>query len=637
MPTLAIKDFISTVKTASSGKYSKTLITFRNIALAKIKDGRQFTLGPDKGGTKVYGQNFIIGKDKKGKETFTLEYSKQKKPKLDKDGNPDTTKENISKFFKDGDFGGGGGSGGGASDTAINESLQCFYCSLLFNNSNISKLTPENCTIQNLQAQYQYCFTYAKKGADRYGTNLKKFNAELYSVAEKKTKSSNWIEDIDVKGQNVYMRIAQKLYDSAVATPFKNKTVYFHRASSWMDAIYEVKDRALKADQKLSTEAQKAPLSGLSDDKWNPGDIWLSTIGDADQNPNASGEGNSPLCYNNESKSDCSTFELLKDQVRINAKEGKLLGVSLKKTAANSAASLSQFNTKDRTQNKVVTYTGFVFGQTGNFFGSADMYLHFGSGDTMQLRSTATTSSWQGEIKGAAAAGGKIGGGGVNYYMEAILKQSIGNDAVQGVKLWSEQKTVDKAKMYELYKTYTKLQKGNFKDVLPTVRFKSDDKNLTKAYAKLKDFRLIGEDEKADDNLSNIKYDKKFKQYVVKEGSITAQEKYVNRKDFDILADNYTAKGKNASPAFYFSKYMGLLFLKALYTAKNNPMKGQKAIDEYSKQIVRYAMSNTDISSYFIKIYWIQFTLSWTFFFQIPHLTLDNTPLLVYNGTHEEW
>ena len=54
----------------------------------------------------------------------------------------------------------------------------------------------------------------------------------------------------------------------------------------------------------------------------------------------------------------------------------------------------------------------------------------------MQLRSTATTSSWQGEIKGAAAAGGKIGGGGVNYYMEAILKQSIGFDMVYMANLF---------------------------------------------------------------------------------------------------------------------------------------------------------------------------------------------------------
>ena len=47
---------------------------------------------------------------------------------------------------------------------------------------------------------------------------------------------------------------------------------------------------------------------------------------------------------------------------------------------------------------------------------------------------------------------------------------------------------------------------------------------------------------------------------------------------------------------------MGLLFLDALYTASSNKKKGQTK-DNYAKQVVRYAMSNTDISSYFIKIY----------------------------------
>ena len=184
--------------------------------------------------------------------------------------------------------------------------------------------------------------------------------------------------------------------------------------------------------------------------------------------------------------------------------------------------------------------------------------------------------------------------------MEAILKESIGFDAIKGVKDWSEKKMVDKANMYKLYTEYNKLQMGNFKDVTPIVRFKNDGKpatlKLIKAYAQLdkSQFRLLEE--------GDAEYNKNFKQYIVKEGSNTASQRYVNKKDFDILADNYISKGKNASPAFYFSKYMGLLFLKALYDAKNNPKEGQTK-DNYAKQIVRYAMSNIEISSYFIKIY----------------------------------
>jgi hypothetical protein len=586
MATLAPGDFKNTSKKkASSGPYSGK--SFQKIAALKIQSKKPFLLGSDGKKGSVFGLALTqVG------DSFFLDFTKTKKSTTPDKESPLL----ISKFFKDKDFGGGGGSGGGAADTAINESLQCFYCSILFNTS-ASKLTPSNCTPEKLAAQAKYCFTQAKKNGTKYTS--KNFVKELYEKAENKTpKASNWIEDKDSMGKNVYMRIAEKLYESNVAKPFKGKTVYFHRASPWMDAIYIVKERALDADKKLSQESRVAPLSGLSDDKWNPGDIWLSTIGDSSQNPEASGEGNSPLCYNNESKSDCSTFELLKDQVRINAKEGKLLGVSLKKVG--SSAGLVEFNTKDRTQNINVAYRDFVFGQTGNFFSSADMYLHFSTGDTMQLRSTATTKSWQGEIKGKQASGGKIGGGGLNYYLEAVLKKSIGFDSIQGVKDWSEKKIVNKRDMYILYKKYNKMQKGDFKNVLPSVRIVDNgtpaSQNLIKAYENLDNsqFRLIEEGESG--------YSKGFKQYIVKENSTTASQGYVNEKDFNILANNYISKGKNASPAFYFSKYMNLLFLDALYTASSNKKKGQTK-DNYAKQIVRYAMSNTDISSYFIKIY----------------------------------
>ena len=615
MAKLAPGDFSDSDKKASGGQFENK--TFKFIAAQKIKQQIAFTLG-DENGKKVLGFELKEVKGKKTTQYFLefadrkLSFSQQKKLQTLDPESPLL----ISKFFKDKDFGGGGGSGGGAADTAINESLQCFYCSILFN-TGADTLTPANCTEKALYAQSKYCFTYAKKGADRYGTSLKDFRKKLYDVAEnKKPTASNWIEDKNETGQNVYMRIAQGLYASAAAKPFKGKTVYFHRASDWMNAIYTVKERALDFDKTDAKEAGKAPLSGLSDDKWNPGDIWLSTIGGADQNPNASGEGNSPLCFNNEKKSDCSTFELLKNQVLKEAQEGKLLAVSLKKVGTK--ANIQEFNTKDRTNNENVIYDGFVFGQTGNFFSSADMYLHFKQKGTMQLRSTATTKSWQGEMKGALASGGKIGGGGINYYMETTLKKSIGFGEIKGAKAWSEKKIVDKGDMYDLYVTYNKKQMGDFKnvtfenknadvkdedgqwvktDIVPIVRFSIANRALAKAYDKLdkKEFRLI-------DKAKDKGYNRFFTQYIIKENSRTAKQGYVNRKDFDILAKNYTAKGKNASPAFYFSKYMNLLFLDALYTATENPQKDQ-TIDEYSKQIVRYAMSNTDISTYFIKIY----------------------------------
>ena len=157
----------------------------------------------------------------------------------------------------------------------------------------------------------------------------------------------------------------------------------------------------------------------------------------------------------------------------------------------------------------------------------------------MQFRSTASTSSWQGEVKGATAAAGKIGGGGVNFYCVDILGNTIGTKAPDSLK-WSETKFSDGSHfkdMWQLYQKYSKHSKNQFKinDPVDFATFKSK-------------------------------------------------------------ANGYISKGKNAAPAFKFSKYMGLLMLEAIFTKKKGSIK------EWSTQVLRYAMSNIDISTYFIKI-----------------------------------
>ena len=69
------------------------------------------------------------------------------------------------------DFGGGKGSGGGAAETAINESLQCFYSSILFNTS-ATKLSDKkpgfSPTMEDLKAQIDYCHTQASASGTVY-------------------------------------------------------------------------------------------------------------------------------------------------------------------------------------------------------------------------------------------------------------------------------------------------------------------------------------------------------------------------------------------------------------------------------------------------------------------------------------
>ena len=477
---------------ASGGLYAGQ--GYVDIANNKIKDKREFILGTNAQGRKVYGLRLIVDKDK-----FFLEYANSKTSKVK------TGQDIISRFFKDPDFGGGRGSGGGADDTAVTESMQCFYLSLLFN-TNVNKLDNKNTQLKDLETQKNHCYVYERS------TRLTA--KDCYDRCPE-----DWFE------KNVFIKTANAIYQSQYSKPFKGKKVYFHRGSPFMKKLYASKKRAMDFDRK-NNNPPIAPGS-FSDDKWNPGDIWMST-----QMPTAI----EPFVDNKKFKKPPVEWTTLREAV-VDKSTINTIGVSLKKVEGN--PSVVAFNTRERTHNKEVRFSGFTFGQTGDFFKSADMYMYFSDGGIMQLRATATTKSWQGEMKGKYAAAGKIGGGNINHFVEQVYGKSIGSSSMQSN--WNE--------------TYY------------------TDSNLSIMY-----------------NL--------YKKYINKQKSGIPKQNVVSQAEFKRLADGYkNNKGQPASPAFYFGKYMALLFLDNIKADTKN-----RQLDDFSKSIVRYAMSNTDISTFFIKV-----------------------------------
>ena len=477
---------------ASGGLYAGQ--GYVDIANNKIKDKREFILGTNAQGRKVYGLRLIIDKDK-----FFLEYANSKTSKVK------TGQDIISRFFKDPDFGGGRGSGGGADDTAVTESMQCFYLSLLFNTS-INKLDNKNTQLKDLETQKNHCYVYERS------TRLTA--KDCYDRCPE-----DWF------AKDVFIKTANAIYQSEYSKPFKGKKVYFHRGSPFMKKVYASKKRAMDFDRK-NNNPPIAPGS-FSDDKWNPGDIWMST-----QMPTAI----EPFVDNKKFKKPPVEWTTLREAV-VDKSTINTIGVSLKKVEGN--PSVVAFNTRERTHNKEVRFSGFTFGQTGDFFKSADMYMYFSDGGIMQLRATATTKSWQGEMKGKYAAAGKIGGGNINHFVEQVYGKSIGSSSMQSN--WNE--------------TYY------------------TDSNLSIMY-----------------NL--------YKKYINKQKSGIPKQNVVSQAEFKRLADGYkNNKGQPASPAFYFGKYMALLFLDTIKADTKN-----RQLDDFSKSIVRYAMSNTDISTFFIKV-----------------------------------
>tara|TARA_B100000787_G_C16171075_1_gene286532 strand:- start:66 stop:1529 length:1464 start_codon:yes stop_codon:yes gene_type:complete len=486
MTQLAPGNFTGTGKKASGGQYKG--MTYTKIVEAKIENDLSFIMGS----SKVYGKVLSTSDGK-----VTLSYSNSKGGKV-------SGKELISKFLKDPDFGGGKGSGGGAADTVWTESLQCYYTSLLYNTS-LTKLDNKNTTNKLLKEQDEYCFTYNKNQKVNFKTCFD-------------NGPEDWFKN------DVYIKTANAIYNSNKGKKFKGKKVYFHRGSPFMNAIYAIKKKCLDHDKK--SKESIAPGS-FNDDKWNPGDIWMSKLLPSTKEPLDKG-GFCPC-----------EFTDVRQGIQEAADSGTTLGVSLKKVET-STASVQEFNTPKRTHNKVVNYLGFTFGQTGDFFNSADIYLYFSTGK-MQLRATATTKSWQGEIKGQFAAGGKIGGGNVNYYTEKNMGKSIGKAGK--VANWSEiGPNEGKTNINNFYKLYQKY----------------DIKQMKQAGRKTSTVKL---------------------------------------KDFKTLVEGYrNNKGQPAAPAFYFGKYQSLLFLDTIYS------KGKKELNSFATDVIRYAASNTDISTFFIKV-----------------------------------
>ena len=489
MGALAPKRFKDKYK-ASSGLYQG--LDYETIANKKIKDKRPFTLGAKDNGRKVFGLSL-----KREKDSFILEYASSKTSKRIEG------RKSVGGFFKDPDFGGGKGTAGGSDDTAITESLQCYFLSILFNTS-ASKLDNKNTQLQHLQAQHDCCFTYDK--------TVRWKVSDLYEKCPE-----DWLQT------DVFIKSANAIYNSPYAKPFKSASkVYFHRGSPYMKAVYDNKKKAALYDKKVNNPPI-APGS-FNDDKWNPGDIWMSTKSPTEKKPFA--EGNKePIEWTE-----------LREAVRDKA-DNHTLGISLKKVGPT--ARVTPFNTRQRSHNTNTKFSGFTFGKKGDFFSSTDIYLHFNDGGQMQCRATDVTRYWQGLMTGKYAYAGKIGGGNINHYVEKIFNKSIGFNDVKGTQ-WKETlyRDTDLNKMYKLYTKFINKQKPG-----------------------------------------------------------TEKQNVLSIEEFKKSVDNYTARGRNASKSFYFAKYMSLLFLDSIGADNKGPK-----LDELSRVIVRYAMSNTDISTFFIKV-----------------------------------
>ena len=435
-------------KDASKGPYKGVARSL--IILKKISDGREFTLNS---GAKVKGTNW-------DEKTLTLFAG--------------TRKISLRDVKKDPDFG-GGGSGAGADITAIVECGQALVCSLVYN---VMKrpIEWEDLKLELLEKSMAYC----------------DLSETLNTIIERSP--PEWVQSY-VKSANILYRNYKML----------GSPVYFHRGSKFMNEVYAGKKIVFDNDKK--SDNQQAPGS-FSDDKWNPGDIWMTTLKTV---PTISSD---------------SWASLNKDIYDL-ARAKKLIGVSLKKVGGS--AHIEEYNALSVKQTKDYQYGGFRVtsaterGPLPPFFNSIDLYMTVG-GKEIQFRATSGEASWQGEIKGATAAGGKIGGGNVNFY----LKKYTG----KGVYEKEEKEVINFTKSKDFFPEFYRLYKKHF------------------------------------------------------DGKILPYEEFVI---------NANLKQKE-SAGYLFSKYINMKFID-IFLSANTQTRNKIATD-----FLRYAASNTDQSSFFVKI-----------------------------------
>ena len=218
----------------------------------------------------------------------------------------------------------------------------------------------------------------------------------------------------------------------------------FHKGSPMVNQINDV-------FRKLNAQEKPKPFSNVN--KWCPADIW-AVKGSAWEFDLAQyarlGEFNNQLKELHDAK--------------------KVVGISLKK--AKGTAKLSRYNVKGFVKRPVRFKSYTLYSR--DFFKSKDMYIFIGD-LKMQFRSFEDTKSWQGEIKGTSAAGGKIGGGPLQAILEGVTRVKFKYDERTIQQLSKKPNPTFMQEFYELYLSLEKKKPIDERTFMATLKKQRPD------------------------------------------------------------------------------------------------------------------------------------------------------------------
>jgi|TARA_B100001093_G_scaffold431638_1_gene427761 hypothetical protein len=263
-------------------------------------------------------------------------------------------------------FGGAGTGGGATGKTAQAESLQCIYIAAMLGEGSRNEFSH---------------FTYETlKG---YSTNV----SVDVSFDDYMSLDGDW-------HMSSYL-IAKALIKAKYVT--SRHTI--HRGDALMESIYKEKDRVRKLEGKPR----------LDNDKWNPGDIW------------AVKSGTNPKIIFSKAK----TLEELNVLIKKHFIDRSIVGISLKKVAANKRVKISEYNIEVKEQDKH-TFTGITLDTAGKgVFSSKYGFFIFDRTKKAEVRSPNVFSALNMELKGVRAKGGRTGYGQLIYSAGVHLKKVL--------------------------------------------------------------------------------------------------------------------------------------------------------------------------------------------------------------------
>ena len=314
-------------------------------------DGKDLNIKNTKANIQVI-DDFIEAGPSGPSATFTLEL--------------DSGTVESNKIGKSPAFGGKGKGQGATGNTAKGESLQCLYLAAMLK--------------------------------ERGKPDFPHFSPELLKKS---------YDDIDVDATyDEIMKIDPAWHYSAYVSAeylinkkFVNKNHVFHRGSAVMKKIYAMKKTAFKNSGKPA----------LTDDKWNPGDIWA-----VEKTVNVSTE------------LDSSSIESLNASIIKAYNSRKIVGISLKQVnSLKKTAKHTEYNLEVSEPDNHI-YTSVKLKSDGStFWKSKYGFIFFDRNRKMDMRAPANFAALNVEIQGKGARGGRAGYSQIEYAAKVHMGKTL--------------------------------------------------------------------------------------------------------------------------------------------------------------------------------------------------------------------